>query len=498
MPPVELSTDVLLEIFALTDVCTIMVLARVNRLFHGISLIKQLWLSVVRELSLARLIDAPADETLETLSTEDLIGEVRRVVSGPKTWSPGSSLPPTVQRQFSLLLDTSTLNGGRPPKLLPGGTHMIVYISGPAGKISGLECWDVFTGQKVWRWGRPEYTLAEEVSDLRGATLVVIVVFVDPASPPGETYQTRILEVDMANKDSVKLSRLVINPIPSSNPQLCGDFLILKVLQQTSLLYGRFSVVLLLLNWRTQEGVVLDPEFIVSYTLFPDHVVLACASRSNPHHLGLHLYTIPSFHDLRRQLWDLTRTVGGRTTDISHIPFARCSVPIPNESTYLLDRSPISVTRSPLHDATYHCVVQVLVQPNAFQTPLPSGTLRAEGLQNTPPHPDEPVTKKVFRYYITFPTDAETSASPVLAQFRLKTTRSVPGHIISAHTAHAEYYLRYNKSPPALLQLAHDDNSEEGLPVFFSDSEALNLVHLTRSGALLEVRQTGVVVSYYR
>ncbi|KAJ7684165.1 hypothetical protein DFH06DRAFT_1009 [Mycena polygramma] len=244
----DLSTDILWQIFALTGVHTILSLARVNRSFHEIAYRKQLWLSVVRGLSLAQIIDAPADETLETLSTEELVGEVRRVVAGPKTWSPASPVPPTLQRKLSLRLDTPVLDW-RPPKLLPGGKYVVVFVPGPVHQITGLEYWEVHTGRRVWKWGREDYTVIREVSDLRGATLVVLIIFAGSDVP--QTYHAIIVEVDLASGESVELYRLPIDPMLEPDPQLCGDFLIFKVLRQVNAL---------LLNWRTEEGFLFDSE----------------------------------------------------------------------------------------------------------------------------------------------------------------------------------------------------------------------------------------------
>ncbi|KAJ7098897.1 hypothetical protein C8R44DRAFT_888742 [Mycena epipterygia] len=91
MAPPHLDTDILSHIFALTDVYTILSLSRVNKLFHSAAFIKQLWLSVARNLASRWLIDPPADEILEALSTDELVDEVKRGVVGPRIWSPTSS-----------------------------------------------------------------------------------------------------------------------------------------------------------------------------------------------------------------------------------------------------------------------------------------------------------------------------------------------------------------------------------------------------------------------
>ncbi|KAJ7684162.1 hypothetical protein DFH06DRAFT_1154914 [Mycena polygramma] len=380
---------------------------------------------------------------------------------------------------------------------------MVVYVSGPGDhQISGFEYWEVYTGRRAWKWGRTDYTVVHEVSDLRGPKVVVFVAFFDAP----HTYHTLVLEVDLVNGKSVELSRLVIDPMPYPDPQLCEDFLILKVLQRGSMLDSEFPAVLLV-NWRTKMGFIFDCGDIVSYALFPAHIVLGYASRSVPRTLNLRVYAVASFDDLCIAVGDLTVSMGSRT-DFSHIPFIACSIPNTTGSVYLPRTSPqISVTPSALHDATYHCVVQVVIQVvdtvSSTSPPLrPTSLLkrlRSKFKRNVAAPPDiiTRLTKKVFHYHLTFPPNAETDASSALPQFHLKSTRHSP-KLPRARGAHAEYYLCYNTGHPILIPWARDTELEDGPPVKIPASECPSSVDLTRSGALLEVRQNRVVVSYYQ
>ncbi|KAJ7684163.1 hypothetical protein DFH06DRAFT_1312613 [Mycena polygramma] len=484
----DLPTDVLWQIFALTDVYTILSLARVNRAFNEIASFKQLWLSVVRGLSRAQIIDAPGDETLETLSTEELVGEVRRVVAGPKTWSQRSSIPPTLQRQSSLRLDTPVLDWPS-PKLLPGGTHMIVYVSEPGDRqISGFEYWEVHTGRRVWKWGREDYAVIREVSDLRRAKIVVFIVFSGRDAP--QNYHALIVEVDIASGESVEFPALPIDPILNQEPHLCGDFLIFPVLRRNTLL---------LLNWRTEEGFMFNAERIVYYALFPAHIVLAYSSPSIPHVPDLRVYAIASFYDLWGPLSDLIVSTSHRT-DLSHIPFVACSVPSTNAFVYSHGTTPISVTRSPLHDTSYDCIVEVKVK-----TPPPRPASLIKRLRNklkrnaaAPPAITSRLTKKVFHYELTFPPNVATTALSVLPQFRLISTWRVPGHPLGT-TTYAGYSMCYETGPQFMVvQWTSDNETEEVAPVRFPGGELPRRFQLTRSGGLLEVRQNCVVVSYYQ
>ncbi|KAJ6479929.1 hypothetical protein C8R47DRAFT_1136423 [Mycena vitilis] len=480
----DLPADVLWQIFALTDVYTIISLARVNRAFNEIASSKQLWLSVVRGLSCAQVIDAPAENTLETMSTEELVGEVRRVVAGPKTWSPASSIRPTLQRKLSLRLDTPVLDW-RLPRLLPGGTYMVVFVPGPDHLISSVEYWEVHTGRRVWKWGRANCTVLREESEVRGAKIVVFIVYAGDDAP--QTHHALIVEVDMASGESVEFPGLPINPMLYPDSQLCGDFLILHVFRR---------ITLLLLDWRTEECFVFDAERIVAYALFPEHLLLAYSTQSDPHISDLRVYAIASFYNLCRPLSNLIGSIDHHT-DLSHIPFVACSVPSTNAFVYSVGTTPISVTRSPLHDTSYDCVVEVVVK---VDTPPSRPASLMKRLRNklkrnaaAPPAVTSRLTKKVFRYQLTFPPDAASE----LPEFRLKSSWRVPGLPIGI-TTHAGYSLCYDPGRPRVVHWASDNETGDAAPVRLPGGDLPRCVQLTRSGALLEVHQNRVVVSYYR
>ncbi|KAJ6549146.1 hypothetical protein DFH09DRAFT_1169771, partial [Mycena vulgaris] len=153
MPLRELDSDVLLQIFALVDVYTVLSLSR------------HLWLSVVRDLASRYLIDAPAAE---------LVDQVKRVVSGPRTWFPASSGPPRLLQQ--LTISPGNLVGRRvDTEFLPDGRHILIYKS--SDHLSrGVECWDAHLGRKVWAWSFPLRYIQCVTFDFRRSGLEALVM----------------------------------------------------------------------------------------------------------------------------------------------------------------------------------------------------------------------------------------------------------------------------------------------------------------------------------
>ncbi|KAJ7464256.1 hypothetical protein B0H11DRAFT_2240652 [Mycena galericulata] len=95
-------TDLVLYVLALTDVYTILSLSRVNKFSHSITVAKQLWIPIVRDLMMRGLSDLPAGEDLSAHSAEALVEEVKRAVAGPHTWFPQSQFGPTIYREVKL------------------------------------------------------------------------------------------------------------------------------------------------------------------------------------------------------------------------------------------------------------------------------------------------------------------------------------------------------------------------------------------------------------
>jgi hypothetical protein len=151
---------------------------QVNKLFHKISLSRHLWISVVRGLCFRRVIDVIPDEVLETLTRDALIEEVKRVVLGPRTWSPRSRSPPTIHRQITVpLMD---IHWRLRSELLPGGRFLMCCAAkDDTGSAPQVEFWEMHTGKRVWAWERPGCTVASAEFDLtdRGNEVVVYILF---------------------------------------------------------------------------------------------------------------------------------------------------------------------------------------------------------------------------------------------------------------------------------------------------------------------------------
>ncbi|KAJ7465994.1 hypothetical protein FB451DRAFT_418685 [Mycena latifolia] len=223
MPFNSLNVDVLLHVCTHLDVYTILSLSRIDKYFHGLVSAK-LWISVVRDLSSRYLIDPPAEENLEKLSTAELIQQVKRGVSGPLTWSPASSMPPTLCRQIELSLESLWGESSR-VDFLPEGRHIVFYKQ-TSTFSRAVECWDVHRARRVWGWASPDHLVERAKFDFRRGGSEAVVTLRIYRFSGGHTI---ILEANLETGESHNLLHLPFAAVWSLSVKAHGDFFACQV-----------------------------------------------------------------------------------------------------------------------------------------------------------------------------------------------------------------------------------------------------------------------------
>ncbi|KAJ7710143.1 hypothetical protein B0H14DRAFT_3022231 [Mycena olivaceomarginata] len=183
----RLHEDVLLRILVLTDIYTVLT---VNSFFHALASTKQLWVFLIRDLFLRGLIDIPSDEVF-TLSTDELVAEVKRAIFGPRTWSSNSSTTPTLIRQFTVPLESSHVAY---ESLISGGRYIMTRLIGVARTLGSPIAVDTRPGSKL--------TVALNINRLSSAYAEVLVLEVNLESGhsreitrfSGKFYKTQIAD----------------------------------------------------------------------------------------------------------------------------------------------------------------------------------------------------------------------------------------------------------------------------------------------------------------
>ncbi|KAJ6629778.1 hypothetical protein B0H10DRAFT_1939418 [Mycena sp. CBHHK59/15] len=399
--------DILSHIFALTDVYTILSLSRVNKLFRSAAFTKQLWLSVVRDLASRWLIDSPGDEILETLSTHELINEVKRGVVGARTWSPTSSAPPSVARKITLPQEIPSSH-----VLLPAGTHIVAYDTHGGAFSRGVECWEMKTGRRVWGWAAPNYLVHQATFDIRrgGSEAVVSVV-----NAMHEHNHIIIFQVDLETGDSRDVCHLPIDAAFPPRIRICGDFFTCEALvRQTA-----WPSIVALVNWRTGKFIGFGIDYHQDTVLFPGHIALGCPASGAVSRIDfVRIYSMASLHHLWRPISDFSLDTLSDITRIGSVVIHLACNSVRVDPWW--HRVEISVAESTVHDNTYELVARVV--DSAYRSRVMVLLKRIQNRLTNRPAPAPPnekiTTVTLSRYRIGVPPT--TSSSPALPQLTLK------------------------------------------------------------------------------
>ncbi|KAJ7050804.1 hypothetical protein C8F01DRAFT_1377377 [Mycena amicta] len=148
----ESPSDVVLLILAFCDVASVLAVSQTCKRLHTLVFEKSVWISLCRDLQHRQMLDCVLTPELSgpSLTTTELIGLIKRIVSGPDSWKTGRA--PTIQREITLPLQAQA-QGSRTShgysrdevQLLPDGRHLLFNQSGT------LTCWDVVSQNRIWK-----------------------------------------------------------------------------------------------------------------------------------------------------------------------------------------------------------------------------------------------------------------------------------------------------------------------------------------------------------
>ncbi|KAK6987610.1 hypothetical protein R3P38DRAFT_333938 [Favolaschia claudopus] len=271
----DVGEDLLIEILSVCDVYTVLLVSRVDKFLHQISLTKQLWVHFMRDLGSRGLIRRPSEAEIDEYSTRDIMHEIKRIVCGPETWAPESIQPPTIHRQVTFNpgpdIDT-TRSASFDMQLIPGGTHAILQTT------ESVSLYEVHSGKCIWKKAS---ALGSDVwVDLieRGEKVRIAVV-------PGKfspNAKITIYEIDLRKGDSLEVFSI---SMPMGN--FSGDLWWCKDLRGQFIILHIYSLgmpggpIFLLVDWRQHQQVVLtfgDPNAATDLKphLLPNHLLVTC------------------------------------------------------------------------------------------------------------------------------------------------------------------------------------------------------------------------------
>ncbi|KAK6987602.1 hypothetical protein R3P38DRAFT_2574790 [Favolaschia claudopus] len=359
-PLQEVGEDLLINILSFCDVYTVLLVSRVDKFLHQISLTKQLWVHLLRDLVARGLLRRPSEAELDEYATRDIMHEIKRIVCGPETWDPESIQPPTIHRQvtFHPGIDTSELFS---MQLIPGGTHAILQT-----ESESIRLYEVQSGRCIWQkksaLGSIGLDLIEQGKKVR------IAVVPGKFSP---NAKIAIYEIDLHKVESLEVFSI---PMPTGNfsedlwwcKDLRGHFMVLHIYS----LGVPCGPIFLLVDWSQHQQVVLtyeDPSADADPRLLSNHLLVTCeisvqGKRQHSivatayseldaywHPLNIDPKSIP-FSGINSSSYPINPPVEGRHVPMSAMaPLEFEGIPLRHEYTYRLQ----CIHESPIRQGVY-------------------------------------------------------------------------------------------------------------------------------------------------
>ncbi|KAF8169039.1 hypothetical protein K438DRAFT_1941453 [Mycena galopus ATCC 62051] len=259
----DLPSDVIFSIFANCDISSIVSTAQTCKYLHALGFDKSVWLALVSDLKRRSFLDEGSTPELSELSTEELIRLVKRILTGPESWSPSPSdgsfnprlakeivLHPKGEEEYIMVHDMYTLiRGGR----------LLLF-----SHANVLECW-VLADQSntlLWTYKSDDYAailaFAAEVSDVDDSAVILICL---------ESPFMELIRLDLRTGVAQTLLGRLPTPEPDfSSPAICGDLFSVTNSQQESQY--------LIVDWGLQSSLLLCYEGHLLLAHLPGYTIL--------------------------------------------------------------------------------------------------------------------------------------------------------------------------------------------------------------------------------
>ncbi|KAJ7912701.1 hypothetical protein B0H13DRAFT_529865 [Mycena leptocephala] len=304
MPFEALGEDVLLKTLAMCDIYTALTISMVNKRLRQVALVKQLWLSLLRDLGFRGILDLPPEQELENYSTGDIVDQVKRVVVGPAAWLEGfdhgaSSQSRTMLHRrlcFDSVPDAQDLIDFH---LLPGGRYMVIRTR------VALHVSDFASGLRIWSYAARLDETRWAVDLLPGGTILHVLVLTTYYLAP-DTPHISVHEVDLTSTQCSEVFRYSSSSMGRNGwgPSILGDFLVFRQPCCPK------DTIFLIVNWREETYLVLNyagqSVSNVLAVLIPGHIVVTYADAAAPHQLILTITAFTSLAAHWKPLYELS------------------------------------------------------------------------------------------------------------------------------------------------------------------------------------------------
>ncbi|KAJ7187211.1 hypothetical protein C8R46DRAFT_1059143 [Mycena filopes] len=369
----ELPADVVFSIFLFCDIASVIFVGQTCRYLHDLAFHKS------------------SVPNLEGASTSDLINVVKRLLTGPATWSPTSAgFTPKVSQRITL---HPTIHHGpaimhweNETRLSPSGRFVLFNNSG------SLECWDVSADRMIWRylsgWEESSTVLAFAMDEVGDADTLVIMIC-ERSHSTSRRNHIHIIELDSRNGTQANLLRV---PCPSTSydtPFVFVNF-VAPVVRGAVATVGLspYLDVQLVLDWRAQSAFVIKCSEIHTTTmeLIPGHLILQKFDSSDA---SIYLYLINAQDALRAHGKPLDGDAVFNSVTVNQLPkILTQEVVIPKTKASFRADQRLCVHARPLHQDAYRIWVYsaataLLCSYDLVLTPTPAWHERTRASSRT-------------------------------------------------------------------------------------------------------------------
>ncbi|KAF7353313.1 F-box domain-containing protein [Mycena sanguinolenta] len=267
----DLAPEVIFCIFACCDISSVVAAGKTCCYLHNLAFDRSVWQNLLGDLQRRSILDRTG-APLDTLSTDQMIELVQRVITGPTTWSPQEPDCDSfteVSKTITLHPQSEVVTPAVPPpscRVTRNFCQAGVMFSSPAGDATV-----------------PEF--AAEETDVESA-IVMICVYTQPSNAVRLNY----VEIVSLNLRTGTATPLLAARAPGSgfrkpfyNPLILGPLAAVKI--------GAGLDMHMIINWRTQSYLILQapPHETLQIALISQYILLMTRPQSLT---GKHLHLV--------------------------------------------------------------------------------------------------------------------------------------------------------------------------------------------------------------
>ncbi|KAF7353479.1 hypothetical protein MSAN_01537500 [Mycena sanguinolenta] len=299
----NLAPDVIFSVLVFCDISSVIAASQTCRYLHDLAFDKSVWLGLLDNLRHRSILDRTIE--LGTLSVAEMVKIVRRLITGPKTWSPLNIWVPSAEvfREITVHLRSEPGLGSSltyKAQLLPSG-HYVLFAAG-----SILECWNVAEDRLVWKYTSAIDSKSELVWVVDFAAqetdIESVIIMVCARTFPNQKAWVEIVNLNLrtGTRDVLLLARApdFALSVPFLQPVILGALATVKMYIDTYMI----------IDWTAHLYMILraPSDNTSQIALIPQHILLMTRSPSLTGQ-QIHLISIDALH----ALWTPTSSVDG-------------------------------------------------------------------------------------------------------------------------------------------------------------------------------------------